>query len=102
MDGDGILDSADNCPYSFNPDQSDLDHNGRGDFCECGDQNGDGRVNVVDLIAINQAIFSPSLVTPLCDTTGDGLCDVRDLIGANRTIFVPKTATCGRQPVPGP
>ena len=56
--------------------------------------------NVLDLIAINRAIFTPSLVTPLCDTTNDGLCDVRDLIGANLKIFG-RPAYCSRYPPPG-
>lgn len=34
QDGDGILDPADNCPAVFNPDQADLDGDGRGDACD--------------------------------------------------------------------
>ncbi len=33
-DGDGVLNAADNCPYTFNPDQSDQDGDGVGDVCE--------------------------------------------------------------------
>ena len=33
-DGDGIADSEDNCPYTFNPNQADSDGDGRGDACE--------------------------------------------------------------------
>ena len=33
-DGDGIGDNKDNCPFVYNPDQADLDHNGIGDACE--------------------------------------------------------------------
>lgn len=33
-DGDGIIDSADNCPNVFNPDQADADNNGTGDACQ--------------------------------------------------------------------
>ena len=97
-DGDGIPDASDNCPYYANPNQSDVDQNGRGDLCECSDQNGDGRVDVRDLVAINLAIFNPALATPLCDGNNDGSCDVRDIIAANRSIFSPKTSTCARQP----
>jgi len=67
--------------------------------CECGDQNGDGRVSVADLVAINEAIFRPQRATPLCDTNADDLCDVRDILGANRKIFG-KPAYCSRWPAP--
>ena len=33
-DGDGITDSADNCPLNFNPDQADFDLDGIGDICD--------------------------------------------------------------------
>jgi hypothetical protein len=101
-DADGVADELDNCPGFWNPAQGDVDGNGRGDECECGDQNGDERVDVSDLVSINQAIFEPARVTPLCDATNDQLCDVSDIVAANRTIFAPKTSVCARQPLPGP
>jgi hypothetical protein len=33
-DSDGIPDSADNCPALANPNQSDLDNDGKGDVCD--------------------------------------------------------------------
>ncbi len=33
-DGDGIIDSLDNCPAIYNPDQADVDHDGVGDLCD--------------------------------------------------------------------
>jgi hypothetical protein len=33
LDGDGIVDYYDNCPYTANPDQADRDHDGVGDAC---------------------------------------------------------------------
>ena len=34
-DGDGVLDSIDNCPGVYNPDQTDSDGDDEGDACEC-------------------------------------------------------------------
>jgi hypothetical protein len=101
-DADAITDELDNCPSFGNATQVDVDGNGRGDECECGDQNRDGRVDVRDLVAINQAIFDPTRATPLCDATNDDLCNVADIVAANRTIYSPKTSVCARQPLPGP
>jgi hypothetical protein len=102
-DADGIPDAADNCPFFANPEQTDSDGNARGNACECGDQTGDGTVNVLDLVAINRAIFNPALATALCDANNDARCDVSDIIAANVETFSPgSTSTCARQPVPGP
>jgi glucose/arabinose dehydrogenase len=98
-DGDGRFDPRDRCPSFASPDQRDADGNGIGDLCECGDQNGDGRVDVRDLVAIRQALFAPHLVTPLCDANGDGRCSVVDLIAANQRIFGAR-AVCSRNPLP--
>ncbi len=46
-DGDGVLDMDDNCPGTFNPIQSDLDHDGIGDACD-DDMDGDGYLNWQD------------------------------------------------------
>ncbi len=86
-DGDGVADSIDLCPATPDPAQVDTDGNGIGDLCECGDQTGDGTVNVQDVIAINAAIFDPALAQPLCDTNEDARCDVADVLGANAKIF---------------
>jgi 6-phosphogluconolactonase (cycloisomerase 2 family) len=103
LDLDGIRDDTDLCPYYASSDQADTDADGRGDVCECSDQNGDGRNAVGDLVAINIAMFTPSLATPLCDGNNDGACNVSDIIAANVEIFSPtSTSTCSRQPVPGP
>lgn len=99
LDGDGVPDASDTCPFWPNPDQADANGNGIGDICECGDQDGNTRVDVRDLIAINVAIFMPHLATPLCDTNDDDRCDVRDIVGANLKIFGGR-AYCSRYPVP--
>lgn len=102
-DADGIPDSADNCPFWANPTQTDTDGDHRGDACECGDQDGDGRNGVSDIVAINAAIVGSGLARPLCDANDDGLCNVRDVIAVNQEIFSPgNSSTCSRQPAPGP
>jgi hypothetical protein len=100
-DRDGIPNGADNCPYWPGTAQADVDGNGIGDACECGDQSGDGRVDVRDLIAINLAIFGSVPVSPLCDTDNDTRCNVRDIVGANTKIFG-RPAFCSRYPLPPP
>jgi hypothetical protein len=102
-DCDLLQGAADNCPFYAQTSSTDTDTDGRGNECECTDQNGDGRNDVLDLIAINLAIFNPSQATPLCDGNNDGLCDVNDMIAANIEIYSPtSTSTCARQPTPGP
>jgi hypothetical protein len=96
-DADGVPDATDNCPWYASANYSDLDGNGIGNKCECGDQNGDGRVNVMDLIAISHAIFNPPIATPLCDTDLSETCDVSDLVGLQRAIFGSQ-ARCTRYP----
>ncbi len=86
-DGDGVPDADDTCPAWPDRAQLDTDRNGIGDACECGDQNLDGTVDVRDVLAINGAIFSPALASPLCDTNFDGECNVADILGANAKIF---------------
>ena len=103
MDGDGTVDDLDLCPWWAGASALDSDADGRGNACECGDQNSDGRNTVADLVAINTAIFNPGAVTWRCDANGDGLCSVSDIIAANAEIFSPSnTSTCVRQPYPGP
>jgi hypothetical protein len=102
-DEDGAADPADNCPLYATPNTADSDGDGRGNACECTDQNGDGRNDVADLVAINVAIFNPGQITPLCDGNGDDACNVADIVAANIEIFSPtSTSICARQPEPGP
>jgi hypothetical protein len=46
-DSDGIHNSSDNCPKVFNPDQKDLDGDGKGDVCDP-DRDGDGQLDPND------------------------------------------------------
>jgi acid phosphatase type 7 len=46
-DADGIRNASDNCPKNYNPDQKDLDGDGKGDVCDS-DRDGDGQLNADD------------------------------------------------------
>ncbi|MEN8108885.1 MAG: thrombospondin type 3 repeat-containing protein [Pseudomonadota bacterium] len=65
-DGDGVADSADNCPQDPNPDQTDTDSDGAGDACD-NDIDGDGLDNATEL-SLGTNPENP-------DTDGDGLTD---------------------------
>ena len=69
-DGDGAIDTADNCPAVANPDQTDTDGDGYGDACDL-DLDGDGVQNSGD----NCPLVSN---TAQADLDGDGLGDVCD------------------------
>jgi hypothetical protein len=87
-DGDGVGDVGDNCPGSFNPDQSDLDHDGAGDPCDA-DRDGDGLPD-----AWEEAYFgNPTGATASVDSDGDGWAN-RDEFAAdtqptNQASFFP-------------
>lgn len=68
-DGDGVPDVRDNCISLANPDQQDLNGNGRGDACDDFDQDG----------IINSKDNCPNLPNrDQRDTDGDGIGDVCD------------------------
>jgi hypothetical protein len=69
-DLDTVPDDADNCPFTANTDQADLDGDGIGDVCE-GDQDGDGIPDGTDNCV---AVPNPNQA----DTDSDGLGDVCD------------------------
>ncbi len=98
-DADGIADCRDNCQVEPNPAQMNADGDDRGDACECGDQTGDGFVNVADILAINRALFGLEPVSPLCDANHDGLCNVADILAVNAHIFGAPTF-CSAFPAP--
>ena len=70
MDGDGILDSQDNCVETPNADQKDTDVDGIGDVCD-DDLDGDGVLNTYD-----NCPNTPNADQK--DTDGDGIGDVCD------------------------
>ncbi len=67
-DDDLIINSMDNCPYSYNPDQEDLDSDGEGDTCD-DDIDGDNVNNISDNCPYS---YNPNQE----DTDSDGVGDV--------------------------
>ena len=93
MDADGIGDSCDNCIDVANPSQEDIDADGVGDACCCmdrGNADGDGGVNVADVIHLVDYIFFGGLPPP-CPEEGnvdaEGGINVADVIYLVEYIF---------------
>lgn len=85
-DGDGILDNVDNCPFTYNPDQADMDGDGVGDACD-DDIDGDGIPNEVDNCPYvanpgQESTVIPGIgdacLDPNADHDGDGIPDIVD------------------------
>ncbi|MFC1681011.1 thrombospondin type 3 repeat-containing protein [Pseudomonadota bacterium] len=70
-DDDGVLNSADNCVETYNPEQSDLDGDGVGDVCET-DTDGDGIVDDEDRCPLDANANNE-------DQDGDGVGDICDM-----------------------
>ncbi|MBN2096734.1 thrombospondin type 3 repeat-containing protein [Candidatus Peregrinibacteria bacterium] len=74
-DGDGILDSQDNCPATPNADQADLDKDGTGDVCD-NDVDGDTILNNIDncltIPNTDQADLDKDGTGDVCDNDVDG------------------------------
>ncbi|MFK8017401.1 MAG: YCF48-related protein [Gammaproteobacteria bacterium] len=82
VDGDGQLDTQDNCLFIANPDQRDSNGDGFGNRCD-GDLNNDGLTNVLDLGLLRSVFFTSDADA---DINGDGTVNVQDL-GLFRTLF---------------
>ncbi len=88
-DGDGVLDTTDNCPYTSNPTQADTGGvgdasppDGIGDACQCGDVDGDGRIRKADAKIVKSAMSGlGGVVVPrpeLCNVNKIAQCDLED------------------------
>lgn len=94
-DNDGILNSADNCPDMYNPNQEDSDADGTGDLCECETANLDGLdpVDIEDFVILcsNWQAVGQGLTG---DTNQDGTVDILDLV----PLIHHWLSNCGQQP----
>jgi hypothetical protein len=96
---DTVLDADDNCPGLRTSNINDADGNGIGDMCECGDQNEDGTVDVLDIIAINNWLFGIGFDSPLCDADNSGGCTPNEILAVNLKIYGHEGG-CARYPNP--
>ncbi|MDG2271746.1 MAG: thrombospondin type 3 repeat-containing protein, partial [Halioglobus sp.] len=89
-DGDGILDSSDNCPLVSNADQLDTDGDGTGDACD-DDRDGDGILDSADNCPVttngDQIDTDSDGLGDLCDEDddNDGVLDISEVRGDCRT-----------------
>ena len=97
-DNDGVYNSMDNCPDVPNPYQEDEDGDGIGDACDVcnsvvfynGNLNGDGAVNIIDVIMLIDVILG--IDTNVCsyessDVNDDDIVNVLDVIDLIQEIL---------------
>lgn len=101
-DADSVPDGLDNCPDYANESQADIDSDGIGDDCTCGDSVPDGIISVLDVQQNQNSVLG--LATPLPeldDCSGDGIVSVLDVqCTQNRVLgLISQCAmTCDRMP----
>ncbi|MBL7154172.1 MAG: thrombospondin type 3 repeat-containing protein, partial [Phycisphaerae bacterium] len=83
-DNDGVLNTVDNCPSIYNPNQADADNDGIGDACEfvIADFDQDGDVDWMDLTVFNAFLLKERGDTnyyQACDFNDDGVINLQDL-----------------------
>ena len=74
MDGDGVLNAADNCPLAANPGQADFNGNGIGDACQDSDADTvlDAQDNCKTIANTNQSNLDGDAAGDVCDDDIDG------------------------------
>ncbi len=88
-DSDGIDDSDDNCPNTFNPGQSNGDEFPAGDLCQCGDVSDDGIVDILDTVLLRRALVNlpPGLAAPAkCEVTPPEGCGAEDAVAMREAL----------------
>lgn len=100
-------DGAQNLPMATPSDggicvsENDTDGDGIGDTCECGDFDGDGRVNTLDANLIQRCSVGTIPCDGLCDVTGEGDCSTLDARLIQRLVvgeLVKEDLSCEERP----
>ena len=73
VDGDGVVNAEDNCVFSPNDGQSDIDLDGLGDDCDP-DRDGDGHANAADCEPDDGDVFPGADIPDICNGLDDD-CD---------------------------
>jgi len=89
VDRDGVVNAGDNCVFSPNPEQTDLDLDGLGDTCDP-DRDGDGHHNDLDCWPDDAEFFPGARPDAVCDGFDED-CD-----GELDEDFVPAPCDTGR------
>ncbi|MBD3216711.1 MAG: M28 family peptidase [candidate division Zixibacteria bacterium] len=98
-DLDLVGDVCDNCPDVYNPQQSDSGGDGVGNACEyiCGDANSDQAANVIDAVYIINYVFvggDPPDPLESADVNCDSAVNVSDVVWIVNYIFIGGNAPC--------
>jgi hypothetical protein len=93
-DGDGVLDSTDNCPNDANPLQENNDGDAEGDVCDDDDDN-DGLTDIVEINFDGNPAYNPLTDTnPFsADTDGDGISDFDEFNYDDNPVYNAATDT---------
>ena len=89
-DGDGALDSLDNCPATSNPDQADSNMDGVGDACQVADQDED---DIADASDNCPTFYNPEQTDSNDDGVGDDCSNLSPEVETGGATAVKATTT---------